>query len=121
MDGKEQRQTIQDALAALTPLHIAELSRLDDQERQAQAQEDARQIAERADTLFRSGKWRPKPGGGALNSIARGIANLAYQAGGVTAVGIHACVQAHEDCPAGNVDAAKPLRAWGFVRIIDEQ
>jgi hypothetical protein len=53
-------------------------------------------ITASADQMMFASHKRP----GVLVRIAKGMAALAYPPGGVTALGIHACVFPHPGCPA---------------------
>ncbi|MEV1178594.1 hypothetical protein [Nonomuraea sp. NPDC049784] len=89
---------LQTPLLALVPQAIHEMRPLSFAERQAIATECSQTIAERSDRLM-----FPTPGGkpsGVLAALARGFAAAAYQPGGITTLGIHACVFAHPGCPA---------------------
>ncbi|WP_433259245.1 hypothetical protein ACQPYK_49610 (plasmid) [Streptosporangium sp. CA-135522] len=86
------------ALLGLLPLLIAEFKNTTFEERRDPAAADAQTIASRADQLmFPDPKAKLS---GVLTSIARGLAIGAYQPGGITVLGIHACVYAHPHCPA---------------------
>ena len=89
------------ALEGLIPLHIAEMRKLPFNVRQDRAARDGRLLASDADKLLHTPAKRP----GVLTALARGMAALAYQPGGATAVGIHACAHPHPYCPAS---AARP-------------
>ena len=87
------------ALLALIPLAIAELRRTTFAERRVLAEQAARTVAEKADQMmFAAGKQS-----GVLGPLAQGMAALAYQPGGVTALGVHACAHPHPGCPTRTV------------------
>ncbi|MEU7863934.1 hypothetical protein [Nonomuraea sp. NPDC049141] len=88
---------LQTPLLALVPIAIHEMRTMSFAERQAIATACSHTIAERADRLM-----FPTPGSkpsGVLTALARGFAAAAYQPGGITALGIHACVFAHPGVP----------------------
>jgi hypothetical protein len=95
------RDNMRYALEGLIPLHIAEMRNLPINVRRDRAARDGRLLASDADKLLYAPGRRP----GVLPALARGMAALAYQPGGVTAVGIHACAHPHPYCPAS---AARP-------------
>ncbi|WP_329242829.1 hypothetical protein OG417_44810 [Actinoallomurus sp. NBC_01490] len=90
------RQNIQVALEGLIPLHIAEMRNHSFETRKELAEADGQRIASHADKLLYTPGKRPR----VLSALARGIAALAYQPGGITTLGIHACAHPHPQCPA---------------------
>src|SRR5437868_6723969 len=88
-------RNIRAALEFLVPMNIAEIRSLSFEERRARAAQDGQIIAEHADKLM----YAPRKQPGVLPALARGMAALAYQPGGVQAAGIHACVHPHPGCP----------------------
>lgn len=84
------------ALLMLVPLAITELAGLSFETRQKIAEEAGDLISGKADQLMYASSQEP----GVLGPMARGFAALAYQPGGVTALGLHACVLPHPGCPA---------------------
>ncbi|WP_329147374.1 hypothetical protein OIU91_17110 [Streptomyces sp. NBC_01456] len=84
-------------LLGLMPLFIAEQRQKSDDELAALAERAEYTIAHKADAF-----QFQKPGGkptGVLSALAAGMAALARQPGGVTALGVHACTRTHEGCP----------------------
>lgn len=91
---------VQAALAGLVPLAVADLARTTFEERAAYAEGAVELIAGHADQLmFASSRSKPT---GVLSAIARSLAVLAYQPGGVTALGVHACTRPHPGCAASS-------------------
>ncbi|MFE5853260.1 hypothetical protein ACFQ61_08570 [Streptomyces sp. NPDC056500] len=84
-------------LLGLIPLVIHEQRNKSDAELAALAKDASDAIAHKSDAFqFK------KPGGkatGVLGALAAGMAVLARQPGGVTALGVHACTRTHEGCP----------------------
>ena len=89
---------LREALAALVPMGIAELRGSTFEQRRRHIEGCADLIACKADGMMFSGKKRQPTG--VLPAIVRGMAVLAYQPGGVTALGVHACADPHPWCPA---------------------
>ncbi|MER7131216.1 hypothetical protein [Streptosporangium saharense] len=88
---------LQGALLALVPMTIAELRGTTFEQRQERVAGAADLIATQADEMmFGKGKKAT----GVLSATALGAAVGAYQPGGVTALGLHACVYPHPYCPA---------------------
>ncbi|MFC4048339.1 hypothetical protein ACFOY4_01475 [Actinomadura syzygii] len=86
---------IRSALLMLVPLAIAELAVVPLEMRREIAEEAGDIIAGKADQLMFASDNKP----GVLGPMARGFAALAYQPGGVTALGLHACTEPHSECP----------------------
>ncbi|MET8342398.1 hypothetical protein [Streptomyces microflavus] len=84
-------------LLGLMPLFIAEQRQKSDAELAALAERAEYTIAHKADA-FQFQKPGDKPTG-VLSALAAGMAALARQPGGVTALGVHACTRTHEGCP----------------------
>ncbi|WP_067469646.1 hypothetical protein [Nocardia amamiensis] len=82
-------------LLALVPTWIATVRDWTTEQRQQATTEAAHTIASHGDALQFGGK----KGGHALDALARGLALLAHAEGGVTALGIHACIEPHDSCP----------------------
>ncbi|QFG25437.1 hypothetical protein [Actinomadura sp. WMMB 499] len=95
MTDEEMRIVIRDALLMLTPLAILEMRVVPFETRKEIASEAADIIASKADQLM----YTPGKNPGVLGHLARGFAALAYQEGGVTALGLHACAEPHIECP----------------------
>ncbi|QXJ25944.1 hypothetical protein AGRA3207_007513 [Actinomadura graeca] len=104
------RDNIRTALQALIPQAIAELQEVSFEQRRARAAAASQIIAERADRLMFAARSRP----GVLGPLAEGLAVLAFQPGGVTALGLHACTAPHIGCPSA---AAGPHPRTG--RVVD--
>ncbi|MFF4417509.1 hypothetical protein ACFYY8_33710 [Streptosporangium sp. NPDC001559] len=95
---------LQGALLGLVPLAIAELRGTTFEQRQERVAADADLIATQADEMmFGKGKKAT----GVLSATALGIAVGAYQPGGVTVLGLHACVHPHPGCPAPGAQRAE--------------
>jgi hypothetical protein len=76
------------ALESAVPLWIEELRPLTAAERQKKARKGVQAICEHGDVL-QFGGGKPGQVAEAFNAIARGLAALAYQPGGVTFCGRH--------------------------------
>jgi len=89
-----------ETLRLAVPLRLAELLALRDDERERVALEwasdGARLVAERGDAL-QFGSKRRGEAARVFDALARGLAALALQPGGVTAFGVHWCVD-HRQC-----------------------
>ncbi|MFJ9771842.1 hypothetical protein ACIRVF_11410 [Kitasatospora sp. NPDC101157] len=88
-------QMWQEFLLGFLPLCIADLRAKAPSELEAVRQRALEQIASHGDVAQFGGKGKAE----ARVGIAQGLAILAFTEGGVTALGIHACVKAHEGCP----------------------
>jgi len=82
-------------LQAAVPLHILDSWHLSDEERQAAANEHATVVACHGDDLIYGGRQCAP----SFNALARGLALLAHQPGGVDFAGQHWCTQPHDGCP----------------------
>ncbi|MFB7906387.1 hypothetical protein ACFC1T_08170 [Kitasatospora sp. NPDC056076] len=82
-------------LLGFLPLCISDLRGRPESEVEALRLVALEQIASHGDVALFGGKGRAK----ARVGIAQGLAVLAFAEGGVTALGIHACVEPHEGCP----------------------
>ncbi|GII88230.1 hypothetical protein Ssi03_62200 [Sphaerisporangium siamense] len=91
-----------DALGGLVPLAIAELRGSTFQERRAYLAGAADIIASKADQMMFHNTKRVRAAStpGVLPAIVRGLAVGAYQPGGATILGVHACAHPHPWCPA---------------------
>lgn len=87
------------ALAALIPPEIAELRGWTFEERQRHIAGAVELIGGEADQMMFASNRGRKPSG-VLPALVRGMAVLAYQPGGVTVLGVHACAVPHPWCPA---------------------
>jgi hypothetical protein len=88
---------LSEALAALVPLAIAELRGTTFEQRRARVAGAADLIASSADQMmFGKGKKAT----GVLAAIVNGVAVGAYQPGGISVLGVHACAHPHPWCPA---------------------
>ncbi|MER7126668.1 hypothetical protein [Micrococcus luteus] len=87
-------------MGLLVPLWIARVASWPDADRQAAAVAAADLISTGADELRETNpRRRDLPQGTVTSAIARGLALLAYQPGGVTWAGSHWCTTPHEGCP----------------------
>lgn len=83
-------------LQAAVPLWVMDLSRTPEPTRMGLAREAADTVASHGDVLIYGGKGCAA----AFNALAKGIALLAYQPGGVTIFGHHWCVgSGHQGIP----------------------
>ncbi|MBB2914900.1 hypothetical protein FHS43_006212 [Streptosporangium becharense] len=95
--------SLREALATLVPLNIAALRGTTFEQRRERVAGAADLIAGKADQMmFGTGKTAT----GVLSALAMGIAVGAYQPGGVTVLGVHACADPHPWCPAS---ATRPV------------
>ncbi|MGW4720904.1 hypothetical protein [Nocardia sp. NPDC004260] len=94
-------------LLALVPPWIATVRTWTTEQRQHAAPEAAQTIASHSDTLQFDGNKT----GQALNALAKGLAILAHTEGGITALGVHACLQPHDSCPGHQREPRQPHRA----------
>lgn len=127
--SRAQYRNLQTALLGLLPIAIFEVSRMGDLERAAAAQRAVDGIAGRADGMLfpggakggrRGGRTARREGTSVLAEVARGMAVLAHNPGGVTSLGIHACAIAHSGCPAG--DKPSPVHpAFGRAVVVDDE
>lgn len=83
----------------LVPLYIAELQGSTFEERKSMAPSIVDLVAHKADEMMYAPRKALKRKSSVLSAIAKGIAIMAYQPGGVTLLGIHACVYSHLGCP----------------------
>jgi hypothetical protein len=96
--GEAQAALLQDALSAAVPLWILELRQSTFEQRAALAAKACDVIASQGDIiLYRSSKKGETAK--AFNELAKGLAVLAYQPGGVEIFGLHFCVN-HDECLA---------------------
>jgi hypothetical protein len=100
-DLKEMERRIRDALVALVPMRIAELRSTTFEQRKKLSEGITDIIASQADQLMFASHKSP----GVLPKLVTGVAVLAYQPGGVTTLGFHACVYPHPGCP---LDEGRP-------------
>ncbi|MEV8636556.1 hypothetical protein AB0395_33405 [Streptosporangium sp. NPDC051023] len=89
-----------EALASLVPLAIAELRGTTFEQRRARIEGAADLIASKADQMMFGGK--NKKATGVFAAVAMGVAVGAYQPGGITVFGLHACAHSHPWCPASS-------------------
>jgi hypothetical protein len=82
-------------LLAMVPLFIAETKDLTEGQLARMRHEAEDLITEHGDDALYGGEHRA----GARTAIAKSLALLARADGGVTALGIHACLQPHAGCP----------------------
>ncbi|MEU6562527.1 hypothetical protein [Nocardia nova] len=83
-------------LIALVPLCIAETRSWPDHKIRREANTAADVIGSHGDDLQFGGRQR----GPALHALAMAFALLARAEGGITTFGVHACLAAHDRCPA---------------------
>lgn len=83
------------SLQLAVPMAVVELSRVTDDERLALAREHGQYIAEHGDDILYRGVHTRE----AFAALAKGLAALAYQPGGVLFLGEHWCTEEHEGCP----------------------
>lgn len=67
-----------------------------DEEIRSEASAASDVIGSHGDDLQYEGRMR----GPALSALAKAFALLAHAEGGITALGVHACLAAHDRCPA---------------------
>lgn len=93
-------------LLFMVPLCIAELRDLPEPE--------IKRVSERAADLIASHGDDAQYGGhhqrSARTAIAKGLAVLAHAEGGVTALGIHACIHPHDGCPGDPTAHPRPSK-----------
>ncbi|MFZ3491782.1 hypothetical protein ACODT5_00825 [Streptomyces sp. 5.8] len=89
------RTGLADFLCFLVPLAIEEQSRLSNARIDSMREELLDTIAAHGDDLLFGGAHR-KP---ARVALAKALALLATAEGGVTILGVHACIAMHEGCP----------------------
>ncbi|MFF4534018.1 hypothetical protein ACFY1P_32715 [Streptomyces sp. NPDC001407] len=94
-----------DWLLFMVPLCIAEMRDLTEAEFDRVRAESSGLIASHGDDAQFGGRHQA----GARTAIAKGLAVLARADGGVTALGIHACVRPHAGCPGGVQAAPRVL------------
>lgn len=103
-----QHDTLVIALEAAVPLHIIEMGRLTPEQRQRVALRSAGEVASRGDILqFRGGKRGETAA--VFNHLARGLACLAFQPGGVTFAGHHWCTD-HAVCEGAEAAPVSELQ-----------
>lgn len=84
----------------MVPLWITKVARWSMEERQAAANAAADLISCGADQMRENNpRKRDIPRGAVTNSIAQGLAMLAYGPGGVDWAGSHWCTEPHPGCP----------------------
>ncbi|MFI5986805.1 hypothetical protein ACIBEA_38830 [Streptomyces sp. NPDC051555] len=82
-------------LLLMVPLFIAEMRELPDDEIARLREENVDLITAHGDDAQFGGSQRA----GGRNAIAKGLALMARADGGVTALGVHACLRPHIGCP----------------------
>jgi len=87
--------TLTETLRFAVPFHIHDLRKWDVRVRQGLAREAAVNLGSYGDALLFTSKHSRKLAALAFNSLARGLATLAYEPGGVTFAGLHWCVDPH--------------------------
>lgn len=91
------RNSVAEALTALVPLRVWELRDASEAEIAKLSEEATVTIAGKAD-VFQYKTKGDKPSG-VLPALVTAFAVLARVEGGITALGVHACVETHEGCP----------------------
>lgn len=87
-------------MEAMVPMSIAAIADWSEEDRQAAAVAAVDVISSGADQLGEhNARKRDLPRGRVTATIARSLAVLAYQPGGVTWAGGHWCTAPHEGCP----------------------
>jgi len=84
-----------DWLTFMVPLFVAELRHTTDEEIQRARADALEQIASHGDDLQYGGRHQ----GSSRTALAKALAILARAEGGVTVLGVHACLAPHVDCP----------------------
>lgn len=110
MSDESRRALLLTTLQAAVPLHIAEVddNRWGHLARQFTAHGLAHTVAGHGDDLMYGGKHCAET----FNALARGLALLAYQPGGVAFQGLHWCVgSGHNGIPSAAPCAAELARA----------
>jgi hypothetical protein len=93
------RDRLAEAIMALLPYAFAEQVQLSDTEINAKAQFYAGVLASRGDVLQYADGLKIKRRG-ELDILAEAFACLARTEGGLSYLGVHACIAPHDDCPA---------------------
>ncbi|MFF5265371.1 hypothetical protein ACFY4C_41355 [Actinomadura viridis] len=100
-------------LQTAVPLNIFQMQSWTADQRCETGRAQASTIGSHGDDLLYGGKHCAE----SFNALAKGLAALAYQPGGVTFLGLHWCVEEHLDCPrrpygtAAQTDDAKEASA----------
>jgi hypothetical protein len=89
------RDRLVDWLTFMVPMFIAELRNASDEELERARTDALEQIASHGDDLQYGGKHQAS----SRTALAKAFAILARADGGVTALGVHACLRPHEGCP----------------------
>lgn len=98
-DAREQvfARRLADVLTALVPMWIAQMHTWSDAAIKRASTDAVQLIIAHGDDLQFGGKRR----GATLTALAKAFAILARADGGVTALGVHACLTPHAQCPTG--------------------
>lgn len=97
VDDDDFWDNVRMGLLGLVPFRCAELADASEEQLKEFAKEAADLIAHKADA-FEHQKKGQKPTG-VLAALATAIALGARQEGGITHLGVHACLEPHEGCP----------------------
>lgn len=120
MSEQDILRDVQGGLAFLVPITIAEFRPLTVEARMVRAGEDSSNIAHNADQLIRGQADRRSRKNSVLASVARAMAIGAFNPGGITFLGVHACDEPHEDCPGGNLKPGDAHPVLGKAHILGE-
>lgn len=97
VDNDEFWDRVRQGLLALVPFRHVELAGASQEEVERAREEAVEVIAHKADVfLFPKKGQRPT---GVLSALATAMALCARAEGGITHLGVHACVAPHEGCP----------------------
>jgi hypothetical protein len=91
-------------LTFMVPMFIAELKDASDEQIDRARKDALDQIASHGDALQFGGEHR----GSSRVALAKSFAILARAEGGVTALGVHACLHPHEGCPGRHRASGPP-------------
>lgn len=102
LDAQEQvfAERLADVLTALVPMWIAQMRTWSDAAIGRARADAVQMIIAHGDDLQFGGKRR----GATLTALAKAFAILARAEGGVTALGVHACLTPHAQCPAASIE-----------------
>ncbi|WP_326646088.1 hypothetical protein OG884_15665 [Streptosporangium sp. NBC_01755] len=96
----DRTELLRIGMEVMVPMSIAAVADWSAEGRQAAAVSAADLISSGADQMWEHNpRKRDLPQGRVTATIARGLAVLAYQPGGVTWAGSHWCTAPHEGCP----------------------
>lgn len=98
--GSSAPRTWTDWLLFMVPLFISQMQDITEAKAARMREEAADLIASHGDDAQYGGQHQA----GARTAIAKALALLARADGGVTALGVHACLQPHAGCPGRSND-----------------